>query len=197
MIIGLTGGIGSGKTTCTKVFKTLGVPIISSDQIVHHLLDSNTEVQKKISSYFGVTLFDEKGSLDRKKLRIRIFQNKADRIWLEKLLHPFVKKSILHQIKILDQDPYLIVEIPLLLEANFISLVDRILVVDCSTEAQITRITKRDRCTRSAVESILNTQVTRTERLAAANDLIDNTGEAADLPLQIQRLHEKYIQLTK
>jgi dephospho-CoA kinase len=192
--IGLTGGIGSGKSTVAKFFKELGVPVIDADVIAHELVVPSTLAFKKIIAHFGNKILNPQGELDRKQLRELIFHDGKQRKWLENLLHPLVYQEINNRLKKI-QAPYCILVIPLLLETKHEKFVDRVLVVDSPEEQQIKRITKRDKTTKQAVKAIIDSQISREQRLANADDIIYNDKSLAYLKKQVQQLHEKYLQL--
>ena len=195
MLVGLTGGIGSGKSTVAEIFHALNVPVINSDQITRQLMQPGTLVYKDIVDYFGKDILSNY-SLDRNKIRNIIFNDSTARKWLEDLLHPKVYREIKKQVR-KNKKLYYIMEIPLLLESNAEKFVDRILVIDCSIEQQIKRTMKRDDTTREAVNKIIKTQISRNISLQAADDIISNYGSIEDLKTQILNMHNKYINLSK
>lgn len=186
--IGLTGGIGSGKSIAAKYFKQLGVTVIDADEVVHDLLH-NPKIVKKIVAYFGDTVLSNQ-KLDRKKMRAIIFTNLKKRRWLEKLLHPLAYKKLLASVK--TKLPYYILVIPLLLETQKTNLVDRVLVIDSTQKNQIKRTQLRDHTSISAIKKIIRAQVTRKERLQQADDVIVNNGTSASLRQKIKKLHCYY-----
>lgn len=197
MIIGLTGGIGSGKSTAAKMFRSLGVTVISSDEISHQLLAPNQPAFNSVLEHFGNSILNTDRTLDRNAIRNIIFKTEKERHWLENLLHPLIKAEILKQSSLLSREPYLILEIPLLIEAGFEDIVDRVLVVDCPEALQLERVMKRDRSSFQVVKAMLNTQVSRDLRLAKAHDVIENTSDLNALRQQILDLHPLYIKLSK
>jgi dephospho-CoA kinase len=186
--IGLTGGIGCGKSVVAKIFQELGIEVIDADAIVHELLQTNKEIQQKIIAYFG--------SLDRKLIREYIFKNTVAREWLENLLHPLVIAEIQKRANNVTS-PYCILSMPLLFEAKLESSVDRVLVVDCPEEIQISRITQRDKTTPEAVMAIMKTQVSRQERLRQADDIIPNNADLNKLKDAVTLLHRHYLTLAR
>lgn len=195
LVIGLTGGIGSGKSTVAKLFSERGIPIIDADIVAREVTQPNKPAFKEIALHFGDEILHN-GSLDRGKLRKIIFENAKQRRWLEELLHPIIRKEMEQEIKSFNT-PYCIAVIPLLLEVEFYFFINRILVVDTSPELQIKRIMSRDKTSKSEVETILKTQATREARIAKAHDLIINDGKLEDLAQQVAKLHEKYLELAK
>jgi len=190
--IGLTGGIGSGKSTVANYFAALGVPIIDSDVLAREVVNPGTSALKEIVAHFGTTILTKENHLDRAKLRKLIFNHAAEQKWLENLLHPLILQKMAEQIQALSA-PYCILVIPLLLEKQIPA--DRILVVDTSNDLQIQRTSQRDKINIKQVRAILQTQLTRTERCAQADDIIHNEGDLAELKQQVRALHEKYLRL--
>lgn len=196
LTIGLTGGIGSGKSTVAQYFAELGVPIIDADLIAHELLEKNLVVRKKLVKYFGNDILDTQQNIDRKKLRALVFNDLKKLAWLESLLHPLIEKEMLTRAQSV-QYPYCIFVIPLLLEKRKHYLVDRISVVNAPQQQQITRTTKRDKTSNDEVKKIINTQVDHKLHLTAAQDIINNDGSLETLRQQVRILHEKYLALAK
>lgn len=193
--IGLTGGICSGKSTVAQLFAQLGVPVIDADVIAREVLTSHPEVLPQIFDHFGSAVKDVHGQLNRAYLRSVIFEQPHQRKWLEALLHPLILKEMARQIASI-KATYCIVVIPLLLEVRESQdCVDRILVVDVSEETQISRTQQRDHLSQVAIDRILQNQVRRDKRLAAADEVIDNDTDLATLKQRVQALHEKYLQL--
>lgn len=193
--IGLTGGIGSGKSTVAKLFAELNVPVIDADYIVRELTTTNKNVLSQIKKHFGAEYFTHDRKLDRKKLRDHVFKNETDRTWLEDLLHPLVFKAIKKQLRTI-KAPYVILVIPLLFETQATELVDRTLAVDCPETLQITRITARDQVSKKAVKAIIQSQIPRKIRCVLANDLIPNTSSITKLKQQVKKLHAQYLNLS-
>lgn len=190
-IIGLTGGIGSGKSTVADLFSKLGAPIIDSDVIAREVLTKGN-LLKKIIAHFGSGILDEKAQLDRTKLRKCVFENVAKRQWLENLLHPLIITEIKQRIATLNAS-YCVVVIPLLTEVpDAQKLVDRILVVDTPEELQIQRAVERDKSTAEEIKRILASQVDRAQRLKMADDVLSNTGDIAALRQAVTELHQRY-----
>lgn len=194
MIVGLTGGIGTGKTAACGIFKHLGVPVISADEIAHHIVDTDKSVFQAIVQKFGRDFLNAQNKIDRHKLREQIFSIAEDKIWLEKLLHPIIATTIKQQAKAITY-PYCIVEIPLLFEANMQDIVDRILTMDCPAELQLKRALQRGVHTEAEIKAFIATQITRDRRLAMTNDIIENTGDMPALIKRIEQLHQLYLSL--
>lgn len=194
LIVGLTGGIGSGKTTVANIFAELGVHIIDTDIIARELVEPGQPALKKIVEYFGDHILKNDGQLDRKKLAEITFKNNTKRKALETILHPGIKEAMLATLKTI-KAPYCITVIPLLLETKQEDLVDRILVVDCDPDDQVKRVKNRDQRNEEQIQSIINSQISRNSRLNAATDIIKNTGNMQDLHDNVVKLHKKYLEL--
>ncbi len=194
--IGLTGGIGSGKSTAANCFSQLGISVIDADVIAHDLTHKNTALFTSIVSHFGQDVLDKDGHLNRKKLRDLIFSNEAERQWLEELLHPAIITTMKQQIKTV-ASPYCILVIPLLTESNSIDFIDRICVIDIPEEIQLQRARVRDRTTESDIQAIIQSQTSRQQRLANADDIIINDGDFDQLKRQVTDLHQHYLALAK
>lgn len=195
MIIGLTGGIGSGKSTVAQYFRDCGVLIVDTDEIARQLLEPDQPPFKAVIHHFGKEILKTDGSLDRPQLRTHIFESATDRHWLEALLHPLIKSEVLAYSK--KNHPYFIVEIPLLIEAHFEDVVDRILVVDCPLELQIERIQKRDGTSIDLIQKMIKSQIDRSTRIKKADDIIENTSDRDALKDKVLALHHYYTKLSK
>jgi dephospho-CoA kinase len=193
--IGLTGGIGSGKTTVARIFEQLKTPVLDADEIAHQLVAIGQPALAQIQQEFGTGVFNPDGSLNRKKLRELVFSDPKQKQKLEAILHPLVYQSIQAKLKQLNT-PYCIICIPLLFETNMTYLIDRILVVDCSVETQIERVRKRDDMTIERIQSIIDSQVSRAYRKEQANDLIDNSQTNDRLAEEVKKLHNLYLSLS-
>jgi dephospho-CoA kinase len=193
--IGLTGGIGCGKTTVAKIFEQLKIPVIDADEIAHQLVAIGQPALAQIQQEYGTNVLNPDGSLNRKILRDLIFSDCKQKQKLESILHPLVYRSIQAELKRLNT-PYCIICVPLLFETNMTHLVDRILVVDCSVETQIERLQKRDDITIERIQSIIDSQVSRAFRKAQANDLIDNSKTDNRLAEEVKKLHNFYLSLS-
>lgn len=193
MIVGLTGGIGSGKSTVAGFFKALSVPVIDADDITRDLVKPGTPILAKIVEYFGEKILNSQGKLDRTLLRKKIFSNPSDKVFLESLLHPLVYQTI----KIFSQKnpaPYVVAVIPLLIETRdkHIDVINKILVVDASEDLQVERVRKRDKLSSQEIKNIMVTQVDRQARLNRASDVIVNDGDLDKLRKQVIELDAKY-----
>ena len=195
LIIGLTGGIGSGKTSATKFFAAEGIAIIDADTIAHELTGVQGDAIPNIKKYFGVDFITKNGKLDRKKMKNRIFSDINSRKKLEKILHPLIQAEIMHRIETAFS-PYIIVVAPLLLETgDYCETVTRILVVDCNEECQISRTVSRDGLSKEDVRTIMATQKPRQERLNQADDVIVNDTDISSLQEKVKLQHNIYLSL--
>ena len=192
-IIGLTGGIGVGKSTVCKIFEKLNLPVIYADLITHKLLHSSQASFTTIVERFGNSYVTPQGELDKAKLRKLIFSDLTHKKWLEDLLHPLVKQQIIQQTSVITS-PYCIVEIPLLIETNCKHLVDSILLIECSENRQIQRTCLRDNCSKQLVMQIIATQASKQQRQQASDDIIHNDGSLEQLTQAIIQQHKLYLQ---
>jgi dephospho-CoA kinase len=195
--IGLTGGIGSGKSTVAALFAELGVTIIDSDAISHLLTQPGGGAIEEICSQFGDSYISPNGALDRGRMRQLIFSDPDAKVRLEAILHPLIRSQMLLQAEASHSAlPYLMLVIPLLFEAdNYLSLVQRTLVVDCAESTQIFRTIQRSGLTLLEVQTIMAQQLSRSERLRHADDFILNDAELATLRPQVENFHRRYINL--
>ena len=189
--IGLTGGIGSGKSTVCRLFQEHGVAVVDADLIARQLVEPGQPALSRLVEHFGVQILNADGWLNRAKLRDLVFSDAYQKQQLENILHPLVYERIASQVKQL-QGNYCIVAVPLLLETGKAEIVDRVLVVDCSVENQLERVIHRDNLSSEQVLSIIASQIPRQQRLTLADDVIDNTTTPAQLAEQVKRLHNSY-----
>ncbi|MFO7542975.1 MAG: dephospho-CoA kinase [Thiobacillus sp.] len=195
--VGLTGGIGSGKTTVADLFAAHGVPVIDTDVIARDLTASGGEALLDIHATFGDAVMQADGSLDRAALRRRVFADPQARRALEAILHPRIRRAVEQMRGQLDA-PYALVVIPLLMETGgYHDLLDRVLVIDCSEDLQIARVMARSGLSRDEATAILSAQAGRGERLAAADDVIDNSASMEHLPDRVATLHQGYLDLAR
>ncbi|MFJ9534640.1 dephospho-CoA kinase [Herbaspirillum sp. NPDC101396] len=195
--IGLTGGIGSGKTTVADLFGERGAALIDTDAIAHQLTTPGGAAIDAIRATFGDDFIGADGAMDRPRMRAHVFADAGARKRLEAVLHPLIRSETARAAQAARGD-YLIFVVPLLVESQqWRTRTSRILVVDCSEEVQIARVMQRNGMTRAQVEAIMKAQATRTERLAAADDVIENNGDTAALLPQIERLHALYLAMAK
>jgi len=192
--IGLTGGIGSGKTTIAALFAAHGVPVIDADVIAHRLTLPGTSTTVQILQEFGPEIADANGGIDRQRLAQRIFSDRKERARLEGILHPLIQAEMQHEQDNLDA-PYCLLVIPLLFKTGQEDQVDRVLVVDVDEGTQIARVAARDGRSETEIRAILSSQTNRTQRLKMADDSITNTGDLADLRAKVETLHRKYLAL--
>jgi dephospho-CoA kinase len=193
--IGLTGGIGSGKTTVTRLFANLNIPIIDADIIAHQLVKPGQPALARIRSVFGQQVINPDGSLNRSELRSIVFADANLKQKLEAILHPLVLRKIQAEADALNA-PYCIISIPLLFETGMDRWVDRILVVDCPVETQIARVKHRDGLSEETIRTIIASQASRELRNTQADDLIDNSKSNSQLAEQVKTLHNLYLSLS-
>lgn len=195
--VGLTGGIGSGKSTVASLFAELGVPVIDTDAISHQLTQAGGAAIPAIRAEFGGNYLDATGALDRAKMRQLVFTDDSAKLRLEKILHPL----ILTQAKSLAESspaPYVLLVIPLLFEtACYQDWLDHTVTVDCAEENQLARAASRDGLNEQTVRAIMARQLSRSQRLALANDVIYNDGTLSALRLQVSQLHRRYLKLAE
>ncbi|MDH5611632.1 MAG: dephospho-CoA kinase [Gammaproteobacteria bacterium] len=191
--VGLTGGIGSGKSTVSEIFSNLGITIIDADRIAHQLMQSGSDSFNDIRQLLGDEFININGELDRKKIAQTIFSNPQKKIALEKILHPRIKQYLLQEVERFNSKSYIILEIPLLLESQFTDLVDRIIVVDADDDIRIQRTKQRDNRTEEQIRCIMNHQIDRDHRLQQADDILNNNGNIEDLRKAVTLLHHKYL----
>ncbi|HEY9396538.1 MAG TPA: dephospho-CoA kinase [Burkholderiales bacterium] len=193
--VGLTGGIGSGKSSVARLFADKGVTIVDADEISHRLTAAGGAAIEPIRAAFGDEMITPDGALDRPRMRALVFSAPDAKGKLERILHPLIRLEARHQVDAA-RSPYVIHMIPLLVESgNARARFDRVLVVDCPEAVQIERVTARSGLTRAEVEAIMATQASRAQRLTQADDIVDNSGDPAALEAQIEHLHAQYLQL--
>lgn len=198
-VIALTGGIGSGKTTVSNIFKSKNIAVIDTDVISRQLVETDKPAYTQIIEQFGNEIVDNYKNIDRSKLRKLIFASAKNRLQLEKILHPIIWNEVISQLATMTT-PYCIIVVPLLFETltqEKLVTFDRILVVDLPEETQMQRIKERDNCDNTTIKNIIKSQVSRQTRLAGADDIIINTGDLAQLNTEVDRLHQKYLTLSK
>ena len=193
-IVGLTGGIGSGKSAVAAIFRDLGVKVVDADIAARKVVELGTPALVAIAEHFGSQTLQADGTLDRAALRGIVFNNEVERKWLEQLLHPAMGTWIADELASASS-PYAILESPLLLETNQHEMIDRALVVDVTEQIQIDRASARDGNTPEQIKAIIATQMPRARRIERADDVIDNNGGMEALLKPIQALHQKYLQL--
>ncbi|MFM2584086.1 dephospho-CoA kinase [Vibrio campbellii] len=196
-VIGLTGGIASGKTTVANLFKQqFKIDIVDADIVAREVVEPGTPGLNAIVEHFGADIVRDDQTLDRAKLREKIFSNPEEKAWLNGLLHPMIREKMIEDLEQVTSD-YALLVVPLLVENKLDSLCDRVLVVDVDPQTQISRTVKRDNVSEEQAKAILASQASREQRLALADDVVKNNPDDPDLLLQITDLHEKYLAMCK
>ncbi|WP_331353214.1 dephospho-CoA kinase [Cellvibrio sp. UBA7671] len=196
LIIGLTGGIGSGKSEASKRFVERGILVVDADVVAREIVEPGSPALTQIAAHFGPDILDSTGNLQRSKLREIIFSNPTEKRWLESLLHPIINTEIRRQLAGA-MTAYAILASPLLLETQQFQLVDRILVIDTSEQHQLERASHRDKSNEAQIKAIMQTQLSRQERCARATDFIQNHGSIDELDAQVEKLHLLYLELAQ
>ncbi|MBU3591392.1 dephospho-CoA kinase [Polynucleobacter sp. 78F-HAINBA] len=197
-LIGLTGGIGSGKTAVSDLLGELGAGIIDTDLISHQITAPGGKAIPLIAKAFGADFIDPQGALIRSKMRTLVFENPGARKVLEQITHPLIQEETSEQAFELAKSgvPYLVFVVPLLIESgSWVNLIDYLVVVDCPEEVQIQRVMHRNNMTRSDVENVLKAQTSRNARLAAANTVIENQGSLDALKSEVLSLHQQLLKI--
>lgn len=194
LVIGLTGGIGSGKSTIASIFSDFGIEVVNADQIAREVVEPGSEALAAIADHFGNDILLVDGSLDRNSLRRIVFADAEERLWLEQLTHPLIAKLIKQRI-LSSSAPYTILESPLLLETSQKDFVDRVLVVDIDEATQLERTLARDGGKEETIQAIIDSQLPRAKRLEGADDVVDNSADVAAVRERINQLHTKYLNL--
>lgn len=196
-VIGLTGGIASGKTTVANLFKQqFKIDIVDADIVAREVVEPGTPGLNAIIEHFGADIVSDDQTLDRAKLREKIFSNPEEKAWLNGLLHPMIREKMIEDLEQVTSD-YALLVVPLLVENKLDSLCARVLVVDVDPQTQISRTVKRDNVSEEQANAILASQASREQRLALADDVVKNNPDDPDLLLQITDLHEKYLAMCK
>ncbi|EMB9228273.1 dephospho-CoA kinase [Vibrio harveyi] len=196
-VIGLTGGIASGKTTVANLFKQqFKIDIVDADIVAREVVEPGTPGLNAIIEHFGTDIVRDDQTLDRAKLREKIFSNPEAKAWVNGLLHPMIREKMIEDLEQVTSD-YALLVVPLLVENKLDSLCDRVLVVDVEPQTQISRTVKRDNVSEEQAKAILASQASREQRLALADDVVKNNPDDPDLLLQITDLHEKYLAMCK
>ena len=191
--VGLTGGIGCGKSTVTALFAKLGVQHVDADIVAREVVMPGTACFNAICDQFGSSVLTDSGVLDRAALRQRVFTNNTDKLWLEQLLHPAIRSELLLQLAALSS-PYVLLVAPLLLENALDKYVNRVLLIDLPEAMQLQRAMARDNANQQQIQAIMAAQMTREARLQRADDIINNDSTVAALQAQVNRLHRFYLQ---
>ncbi|BBM02341.1 dephospho-CoA kinase [Microbulbifer sp. GL-2] len=190
--VGLTGGIGSGKSAAAECFRELGIHVVDADWAARVVVQPGKPALEQIAQHFGAGVLLDNGELNRAQLRTLIFDAPEDRAWLESLLHPLIREEILSSLE-QGSSPYAILESPLLIESGQHQLVDRICVVDLPESLQVERASARDKNHKEQIRKIMAAQLNRQERLEKADDVLDNSAGLAELRSQIEILHQRYL----
>lgn len=199
-VVGLTGGIGSGKSTIAELFAELGVPVIDADIVARQVVEKGSPLLAEIAAHFGPEILLEDGALNRAALREKVFNHESDKQWLNQLLHPAIRTEMLNQLA-QQRAPYCIFMVPLLIENKLTALCQRVLVVDVSEQTQLTRASQRDNNQLALIKNIMQSQVSRSERLQHADDVINNDADLSESLPQLKQkvldLHHHYLQLAE
>ena len=196
MIVGLTGGIGSGKSAAGKYFELNGITVIDADQLAKEALDIGSQGYDQAIKYFTSSILDDAGHIDRSKLRIEIFNDADKKLQLESIVHPIVRDLMFSNISA-SKSPYSIVMVPLIFESQSMSSYDRILVVDCDQSLQLARASMRDSSPEELIKKIIQSQCSREERLSIANDVLPNNDSLDSLHSKVEKLHNFYLGICK
>ena len=191
-VVGLTGGIGSGKSAAAQIFRTCGVEVIDADSLAREVVEPGQPALSDIAAYFGSELLTAEGHLDRAALRKIVFSNPEQKSWLENLLHPLIAELLQRRLNA-TKSPYAILESPLLLETEQYKLVDRVIVIDVNEEIQIARSVRRDGSDEAVIRSIIASQIDRSKRIQHADDLVSNEEGLEQLREKVEALHSKYL----
>ena len=199
-VVGLTGGIGSGKSTIAELFAELGVPVIDADLVARQVVEKGSPLLAEIAAHFGPEILLEDGALNRAALREKVFNHETEKQWLNQLLHPAIRTEMLNQLA-QQRAPYCIFMVPLLIENKLTALCQRVLVVDVSEQTQMTRASQRDNNQLALIKNIMQSQVSRSERLQHADDVIHNDADLSESLPQLKQkvldLHHHYLQLAE
>ena len=196
LIIGLTGGIGSGKSAVSDKFKSLGITVVDADVAARTVVEPSQPALAEIERHFGSNILNQAGVLDRAQLREIMASDSEERVWLESVLHPKIGEQIAKELAE-STSPYTIYVAPLLLETNSQKICSRVLVVDVPKEIQIQRTAERDKVSEIQIEKIVAVQMEREERLEKADDVLVNTGTIKELEEQVVKLHQKYLEMVE
>ncbi|MEM1155547.1 MAG: dephospho-CoA kinase [Pseudomonadota bacterium] len=193
LIVGITGGIGSGKSAVTDRFAKLGIVVVDADIVARQVVEPGTEALTAIAEHFGKDVITAQGSLDRAELRKRVFSDESERLWLEQLTHPLIGLTIAEQLQAA-ASPYSILSSPLLLETSQKDMVDVVVVVDVPETLQVERAARRDTNSEEQSRRIMAAQMPRQQRLELADSVIDNSGSLAGLDAKVEKLHQRFLE---
>ncbi|MFT7472677.1 MAG: dephospho-CoA kinase [Kiritimatiellia bacterium] len=191
-VVGLTGGIGSGKSAAAEIFRTCGIEVIDADSLAREVVELGQPALSDIATHFGSDILTAEGHLDRATLRKIVFSNPEQKSWLENLLHPLIAELLQRRLNA-TKSPYAILESPLLLETDQYKLVDRVIVIDVNEKIQIDRSVRRDGSDEAVIRSIIASQIDRAGRIQHADDLVSNEEGLEQLREKIEALHNKYL----
>ena len=192
MIIGLTGGIGSGKSAAANFFQNEGISVIDTDQLARKVIEKDSDGYSKVVESFGANILDNNKSIDRAKLREEVFHDNKKRKILESITHPLVRDLMVQKISS-STSPYSIIMVPLIFETHSAKNYDRVLVIDCDVEIQLARAMARDENSADLIQKIIDSQCSRSERLSIANDVIPNNHSIEDLKKRSLAMHNFYL----
>ncbi|WP_133468328.1 dephospho-CoA kinase [Paraglaciecola marina] len=195
-VVGVSGGIGSGKTTVTNYFKKFNIDVIDADIVARQAVEPGTPGLQAIVGKFGQKILDINGALDRSQLRQLVFSEPENKEWLNQLLHPAIRTEMVKQVQQAKSN-YCLLSVPLLVENKLYEMVDRVLIVDVSETNQLKRTLLRDKTNAQQIQAIMDSQASREQRLAVADDVIDNNDSPEKLLIQVELLHQTYLQLAK
>jgi dephospho-CoA kinase len=195
-VVGITGGIGSGKSAVTAHLENLGIDVVDADLVARVIVEPGQPALAEIAAHFGSEILQQDGTLDRAALRKIVFEDSTERAWLESLTHPAIRQEIERQLR-RATSAYVVLSSPLLLEAKQHSFVNHVVVVDVTEELQIERTTIRDNNNAALVQKIMSAQLPRAERVNRADEVIDNSGSLSDLKFQTDALHQRLLDLSK
>jgi len=197
LVVGLTGGIGSGKSAAADEFGKLGATVVDTDAIAHELTKAGGAAMPQVRRLFGEDYADAQGAMDRAKMRALAFRDPGARQKLEQLLHPLIRAESQRRIAAA-RGAYVVHVVPLLVESrDYRQRVSRVLVVDCPEDVQLERVRQRSRLSEEEIRRIMRSQASREDRLAAADDVIDNSGSLDALHKQVRELHARYLELAR
>ena len=195
-VLGLTGGIGCGKTAVSNMLAELGITIVDADIIARQVVEPGTEGLNAIVKHFGTDILNEHGALNRSELRARIFSNAEQKAWLNALLHPLIRTKLITDLKNAQSD-YVVLVAPLLFENELDSYCNRTLLIDVPVEIQITRTTKRDNISTEQAKQIIDAQMSREQKQHKADDILNNNRNLNDVKQDLLELHKYYLQQAK
>ncbi|MCU7555545.1 dephospho-CoA kinase [Alteromonas sp. ASW11-19] len=193
-VVGLTGGIGSGKSLVTDCFSALGIDVIDADVIARQVVEPGSDGLARIASRFGDPVLHPDGTLNRQALREIVFHNPDQKQWLDALLHPLIRESMNSAIRA-STSAYAVLAVPLLIENNLTAMADRVLVIDCPEDLQLKRAMQRDGSSEQTIRNIMQAQASRATRLAHADDIIDNSGTREATRHHVANLHTRYLSM--